>query len=116
MILGAALAALASGGLHAARADAPPYAPSTAATGFAWDPSTIRSGGLDADIWAMTTGADGVVYGAYGDGSVGCPTHVSYGVAKFTGGPNANPIGVACGPEGTHQGKIGSLFDVTGTL
>ena len=51
MILGAVLAALASGGLHAARADAPPYAPSTAVTGFAWDPSTIRSA-----AWTPTSG------------------------------------------------------------
>ena len=115
-ILGAALAAIASGGPHVARADASPYAPSTAVTNFAWDPSSFRSGALGADIWAMTTGADGVVYGAYGDGSVGCPAKVSYGVAKFTGGANANPVGVGCGPEGSGEGKIGSLLDVAGTL
>src|SRR5690349_10478635 len=106
-VLGAALAVLAGGGPHAARADTAPYPPSTAVTGLAWDRSSFRSGGLGADIWAVTSGADGLLYGAYGDGSVGCPATVSYGVAEFQGGPNANPVGVGCGPQGFGQGKIG---------
>src|SRR5690242_14889991 len=85
-VLGAALAVLASGGPHAARADTVPYPPSTAVTGITWDRSSFRSGALGADIWAMTSGADGLVYGAYGDGSVGCAAGVSYGVAEFQGG------------------------------
>ena len=115
-ILGAALAALAVGGPHAAGAADPPYRASTRVTGLAWDRASFRSGELDADIWPVTTGADGKLYAAYGDGSVGCPTKVSYGIALATGGPTTNLVGVGCGPEGQGHGKIISLLDKAGTL
>ena len=34
------------------------------------------------------------VYAAWGDGAIGCPGKVSYGLAKLTGGPGAR----TCGP------------------
>src|SRR4051794_6371175 len=99
----------------AARAGAP-YPDSTVVTGIDWDKSSYRSAGRGGDIWATTSAADGAVYTAWGDGQVGCPGKVSYGVAAVTGGPGANLRVTRCGPKGSGKGKIGSLVAVGTTL
>jgi hypothetical protein len=111
-LAGLALATLVAG---AAWAEAP-YPASTLITGIDWDTSSYRSAGRGGDIWAPTSGADGNVYAAWGDGAVGCRRKVSYGVAALPPAPAAAPATTGCGPEGEGHGKIISLLDVHGTL
>ena len=93
----------------AARADAP-YPRSGLVAGITWDRGSYRSDGDGGDIWPVTAAADGKLYTAWGDGKLGCPAYVSYGVAAITGAPNANLQGAGCGPPGQGRGKIISLL------
>jgi hypothetical protein len=108
----AALATLARGAAHAAA----PYPRSRLVTGVAWDTATHRFAGRGGDLWATTSAAGGLVYTAWGDGTVTCPVYVSYGVAALAGGPGAGLRKVGCGPPGYKHGKLVSLLDVAGTL
>jgi len=102
--------AAARSGLHA------PYPSSSLIAGITWHANTYASGGPGGDIWASTSGADGSVYAAWGDGTIGCRRKVSYGVAALPAVPRADPHTVGCGPPGVGHGKIISLLDVHGTL
>lgn len=66
----AAACALATGlapaGAHAQAL--PPYPPSPVIAGIEWHWETVRQFGQGSDQWPLTTGADGSVYGAWGDG------------------------------------------------
>src|SRR5690348_1679537 len=77
----------------AGAATAPPYQQSRLITGITWNQATHRWGGLGGDLWASTSGANGEVYTAWGDGFGGCPAYVSYGTAVVTGGPGTNLVG-----------------------
>src|SRR3954465_15388664 len=94
-----------------------PYPPSTLVAGIAWDATSYRSAAPGGDIWPVTSGPEGEVYTAWGDGPMpGCRAKVSYGTAVLTGGAGANPVTLGCGPRGQGRGKIGSLLAVGGTL
>src|SRR4051812_46437582 len=99
----------------AARAGSP-YPDSTLITAIDWDQSSYRYGGLGGDLWPIASAADGTVYAAWGDGRLGCPAYVSYGIAAITGGPSAKLNITDCGPRGSGKGKIGSLLAVGSTL
>src|SRR5689334_6899539 len=58
-----------------------PYPASHLLSGINWDKSTYRNAGAGGDMWSTTTAPGGVVYTAWGDGVIGCPGKVSYGVA-----------------------------------
>ena len=109
---------LAAGAARAAASPATsPYPPSALVTGVAWDTTSYRSAAPGGDIWPVTSGADGGVYTAWGDGPMpGCRAKVSYGTAALTGGPGANPVTLGCGPRGQGRGKIGSLLAIGSTL
>ena len=93
-----------------------PYPPSGLIAGMTWVQGTYSSGGPGGDLWPPTSGADGSVYAAWGDGALGCGRKVSYGIAALPPVPRAQPRTVACGPAGSAHGKIISLLDVRGTL
>src|SRR3954469_3506402 len=71
-------------------AAAPPYPASD--LGITWDTSTYRSAGRGGDIWPVTTGADGQMHTAWGDGRIGCPATVSYGTATIAAGRGGDPL------------------------
>lgn len=78
-------------GLAQARSEAP-YPPSPVIAGIEWHRGTQLQFGLGSDQWPMTTGADGSVYGAWGDGwgwaGEGSPeTKRSIGVTRISGTP-----------------------------
>jgi hypothetical protein len=89
---------------------AAPYPPSTAITGLAWDTGTYRYGGVGGDIWPITWHGDGTLRSAYGDGNVGCPYKVSYGVVSIASAtPSTALQKVSCGPQGSNKGKLMTL-------
>ena len=98
------------------KAGQPPYPASRLLSGIAWDKSTYGNAGAGGDIWSNTTGPGGVVYAAWGDGAIGCPGKVSYGLAKLTGGPSTHLQLVSCGPPGFGKGKLSSLLAIGTTL
>ena len=119
--------------LSAAAANAP-YPPSSVITSATWDLSMVSSlrQASGSDLWPVTWGADGNVYGAWGDGggfagtdSVG---RVSLGFARIGGTPTAgNPTSYtginiwgaapayAQNPA-TFGGKIDELISIGGVL
>ena len=90
-----------------ARAGAP-YPASTAVPGLSWDTATYQYGAVGGDIWPIAWHGDGSLRAAYGDGQIGCPAKVSYGVVAIpTDAPGlAGLQGVGCGPAGTGKGKL----------
>ena len=85
-------------------------------TGITWDASTYRFAGLGGDLWATTSGADGKVYTAWGDGTVTCPVRVSFGVASVAGGPGTTLVRAGCGTAGDKADKLISLLAVDSAL
>jgi hypothetical protein len=115
----------------------PPYPQSRVITGLSWDLSTVGSlrKAVGSDIWAMAWGADGNLYGAWGDGGgfAGTQTskstgRASLGFARITGTPavgnpasfsGANVWGQApqfAQSQATFGGKVDGLFSVDGVL
>ena len=109
------LGPVAASGSGSARAAAP-YPRSKVVTGVSWETGTHQFAGIGGDLWATTSGADGRVYTAWGDGVGACPAYVSYGTAVVRGGPGAGLVGTGCGPSGYGHGKIVSLLAVGRTL
>jgi hypothetical protein len=119
----------------ASAATPPPYPPSRVITGVRWDFSGVESlrKAHGSDIWALTWGRDGNLYGAWGDGGgfdgddnqVG---RVSLGFARVTGKPVAgdpasysgkNVWGAApayAEAKATFGGKVSTLLSVGGVL
>jgi hypothetical protein len=96
---------------------AAPYPPSTAITGITWDTSTHTYGGVGGDIWPITWHGDGTLRAAYGDGQIGCPAKVSYGVVSIASAtPGTSMQSIGCGPTGMGKGKIRSLVSAAGNL
>jgi len=118
-------------------ASTPPYPNSKVITGITWDLSTVTSmrKAAGSDIWAMTWGSDGNLYGAWGDGGGFDGTQVSkatgrasLGFARITGTPVAGNSGSYTGKnvwgqapnfaenQATFGGKVSDLFSVNGVL
>ena len=95
---------------------AAPYPRSKVVTGISWDASTYRFGGVGGDLWTTTSGADGKVYTAWGDGTVTCPARVSFGVASVAGGPGTTLVRAGCGTAGDKANKLISLLAVDSNL
>jgi hypothetical protein len=115
----------------------PPYPQSKVITSLSWDLSTVT--GLrkasGSDIWAMTWGADGNLYGAWGDGGGFDGTQdskatgrTSLGIAVITGTPAVgNPASYTgknvwgqapkfAESQATFGGKVSELFTVDGVI
>src|SRR3954447_13828316 len=95
---------------------AAPYPRSKVVTGITWEASTYRFGGVGGDLWTTTSGADGKVYTAWGDGTVTCPARVSFGVASVAGGPGTTLVRAGCGTAGDKANKRISLLAVDSNL
>ncbi|HET9390588.1 MAG TPA: hypothetical protein VFO44_13140 [Steroidobacteraceae bacterium] len=116
-------------------APVPPYAHSKVILGMSWDLSTVTSlrTANGSDLWPMTWGSDGELYGAWGDGggfdgdsdSAG---RVGLGFARISGVPVAGSVGSYSGQNiwgaapnyaqspATFGGKVGDLISVHGVL
>jgi hypothetical protein len=115
----------------------PPYPQSKVITSMSWDLSTVTSlrKASGSDIWAMTWGADGNLYGAWGDGGGFDGTQdskatgrTSLGIAVITGTPAVgNPASYTgknvwgqapsfAESQATFGGKVSELFSVDGVL
>jgi hypothetical protein len=104
LFAGLLLAILAAAPVRAAA----PYPSGTVVTSLAWDTATYTYGAVGGDIWPVTWHGDGTLRAAYGDGQIGCPAKVSYGVVSIpSDAPSlAGLQGVGCGPAGTGKGKL----------
>jgi Domain of unknown function (DUF4185) len=93
---------------------ASPYERSTRITGIEWHTGSYRFTALGADIWPITWAKDDALITAWGDGVVGCPVKVSYGVAAITSDlvPSTSLITRHCGPGPMDKGKLMSLLGV----
>jgi len=114
-----------------------PYPPSKVITGLSWDLSTVTSlrKAAGSDIWPTTWGADGNLYGAWGDGggfngsqSSVAAGRTSLGFAAISGTPAAGDTGSYTGTNiwgrapshakypATFGGKVSEMFSVDGVL
>lgn len=133
MLTAAASAATATATATAAA----PYPQSTLITGVSWDLSTVSSlrKAVGSDLWPSAWGADGNLYGAWGDGggfggsqdSVSAG-RTSVGFALISGTPQAGNTGSLGGTniwgqapahakhQATFGGKVSEMFSVDGVL
>jgi hypothetical protein len=90
---------------------ASPYPPSTVITGISWDVGSYRWGGDGGDLWPVSWALDGSLLTVWGDGQMGCPSKVSYGVAKLASDqPTTSLATIHCGPPGINKGKLMALL------
>src|SRR4051812_25192334 len=120
-----------------AATSAAPYPRSKVITGVSWDLSTVTSlrKAPGSDIWLTTWGADGNLYGAWGDGggfngsqSSTAAGRASLGIAKINGRPSVGNTSSFTGQniwgqapahaqyQANFGGKLDTLFSVDGVL